>query len=79
MLEAEAALHQALAVATTQDEPPMQWHIHLALHRLYPVQERQVEAEHEFAAAQAIIEELAATVEDSTLRNNFRQKAIYCY
>jgi tetratricopeptide (TPR) repeat protein len=74
-VEAEAALRQALVVAMRQAEPPMQWRIHLALNRLYQAQERQAEAEREFAAAQAIIEELAATIEDTALRDNFRHKA----
>jgi DNA-binding SARP family transcriptional activator/Flp pilus assembly protein TadD len=75
-VEAEAALREALALATWQGEPPLKWRIHLALNRLYQAQERPIEAEREFAAAQAIVEDLAASVEEAALGDNFRQKAI---
>lgn len=71
--EAEAALREAQAAATTQDEPPLLWRIHLALSRLYQAQGQQAAAAAELAEAQAIIDPLAATIPDETLRDNFRR------
>jgi tetratricopeptide (TPR) repeat protein len=76
MAAAEAVLCEALEAARRQDEPPMQWRIHLALGRLYQAGERQADAAREFAAAQAIIEELAAALPDGALRDGFRRNAM---
>jgi tetratricopeptide (TPR) repeat protein len=73
--EAEAALRAAQAIAAAQGETPLLWRIHLGLGRLYQTQDRVAEATDEFAAAQAIIDELAANISDGALRENFRQGA----
>ncbi len=73
--EAETALRAAQAIAAAQDEPPLLWRIHLSLGRLYQTQDRQAEADDEFATAQAIIDELDANISEGALRDKFRQGA----
>ena len=53
----------------------MHWHICIALGRLYQTQGRKTEAEQAFATARTLIEELAATITDEPLRDNFLQRA----
>ena len=73
---AEASFREALGQATRQAEPPQQWRLHLALGRLYQAQEDPARAEPEFAAAEAIIANLATTVEEAAVRDIFRQQAM---
>ena len=49
----------------------MHWRICIALGRLYQTHGRKAEAEQAFATARALIEELAATIADEPLRDNF--------
>ena len=49
----------------------MHWHICIALGRLYQTQGRKTEAEQAFATARTLIEELAATIADEPLQDNF--------
>jgi predicted ATPase/DNA-binding NarL/FixJ family response regulator len=69
--EAEAALTAAQALAAAQGARPMQWRVCSALGNLYQAQGRNTEAEQAFATARTLIEELAATIVDEPLRDNF--------
>ena len=53
----------------------MQWRICIALGNLYQAQGRYTEAEQAFATARTLIKELAATIADEPLRDNFLQRA----
>src|SRR5256714_3390297 len=74
-VEAEIAFEAAREIATTQGVRPMQWRICIALGNLYQAQGRNTEAEQAFATARTLIEELAATITDESLRDNFLQRA----
>ena len=69
--EAEAALTAAQALAVTLGARPRQWRICVTLGNLYQTQGRKTEAEQAFATARILIEELAATIADEPLRDNF--------
>jgi tetratricopeptide (TPR) repeat protein len=73
--EAEIAFKAALEVAHTQGARPAQWRICVALGNLYQAQERKTEAEEMFIMARTLIEELAATIPQKPLRDNFHYKA----
>jgi len=73
--EAEAALQAAQAGARTQGKRPLQWRIAIDLGTLYHAQHRDEEAEHAFATAQELIEELAASIPAQPLREQFQQQA----
>ena len=74
--EAEVAFKRAQEIARVQGARPMQWRICIALGNLYQAQERNAGAEQAFATAQKLIEELAATIADEPLRDNFLQRAL---
>ncbi len=74
--EAETALTEARVLATSLGARPMQWRICIALGKLYQTQGRNAEAEQAFANARTLIEELAATITDEPLRDNFLQLAM---
>ncbi|HZR43122.1 MAG TPA: LuxR C-terminal-related transcriptional regulator, partial [Ktedonobacteraceae bacterium] len=69
--EAEVVLKTAQEMAAAQGARPMQWRICVAQCKLYQTQGRNVEAEQTVAIARTLIEELAASVEDKTLRDHF--------
>jgi DNA-binding CsgD family transcriptional regulator/tetratricopeptide (TPR) repeat protein len=73
--EAEQSLRAALAAARAYGMRPLLWRIHAALGRFHDTQRRREEADREFAAARAIIAELAADVPDPTLRETFARAA----
>jgi predicted ATPase/DNA-binding CsgD family transcriptional regulator len=73
--EAESALTAARVIAIEQEARPMQWRIAVSLGNLYQSQGRNTEAEQVFATARTIIEELATTIEDESLRENFMRQA----
>jgi len=73
--EAEGALTAAQALAMALGARPRQWRICLALGNLYQTLERNTEAEQAFVTARTLIEELAATITDEPLRDNFLQRA----
>lgn len=75
-IEAEGAFEAAQEIAKTQGVRPMQWRMCIALGNLYQAQGRNAEAEQAFATARTLIEELAATIADEPLRDNFLQRAI---
>ncbi|GAC1350027.1 MAG: hypothetical protein NVSMB27_28650 [Ktedonobacteraceae bacterium] len=74
-VEAEVAFEKAQEIARTQGVRPMHWRICMALGNLYHAQRRNAEAEQAFASARTLIEELAATIADEPLRDNFLQRA----
>jgi DNA-binding CsgD family transcriptional regulator/tetratricopeptide (TPR) repeat protein len=73
--EAEAALEAARAGALRQGARPLLWRVHVALGRLYRTQDRQADAERAFGDAGMVIDELAASIPDHTLRETFRRAA----
>jgi predicted ATPase/DNA-binding CsgD family transcriptional regulator len=73
--EAETAFEAAQEMAMAQGVRPMRWRICVALGNLYQAQGRNTEAEQAFATARSLIEELAATIADEPLRDNFLQRA----
>jgi DNA-binding CsgD family transcriptional regulator len=75
-VEAEAAFEAAQEIARSQGARPMQWRICIALGNLYQTQERDIEAEQVFATARNLIAELAATIADESLRDNFLHHAM---
>src|SRR5260370_19792935 len=74
-VEAEVAFEAAQETARTQRARPIQWRICIALGNLYHAQGRKAEAEQAFANARTMIEELAATIADEPLHDNFLQRA----
>ena len=74
-IEAESALTAAQTIAKEQGARPLQWHINVSLGSLYQGQGRNKEAEQAFATARTIIEELANTLADESLRDNFTRLA----
>ena len=72
--EAEAVLKAALATAHAQSTPRLLWQIHVALGKVYPT--RHAEATRNWADARRIVEEIAATVSDLEMRDNFVHRAM---
>ncbi len=75
-VEAEAALRAAHALAVAQGARPMQWRICIALGNLDQAQGRNTEAEQAFTTTRNLIAELAATITDEPLRDNFLHQAM---
>jgi DNA-binding CsgD family transcriptional regulator len=73
--EAETALQAAQAGAVMQDLRPLLWRIAIDLGNLYRAELRDEEAEHAFATARELIEDLAAPIPDPALRAHFLQQA----
>lgn len=73
--EAEITFKAAREIAGAQGARPMHWRICLALGRLYQTEGRKTEAEHEFATARTLIEELATSIEDEQLQESFLRLA----
>ena len=73
--EAETAMQAAQAGAVTQDLRPLLWRITIDLGNLYRAERRDEAAEHAFATAQELIEDLAAPIIDTALRTHFLQQA----
>jgi len=74
-VEAEGTFEAAQEIARALGVRPVHWRICIALGNLYQAQGRNTEAEQAFAAARTLIEELAATIADEPLRDNFLQLA----
>ena len=68
-------LQAAQVAARTQGVQSLQWCICVSLAKLYQCQGRNKEAEQAFATARTIIEELASTIADESLRDNFTRLA----
>jgi DNA-binding CsgD family transcriptional regulator len=73
---AETAFRAAGQGARRQGRPPLLWRIHTALGHLYLAEHRPDEAEREFAAARDLVQELAGTLPDQTLRDTFVHGAL---
>jgi len=73
--EAETMLQAAQKAARTQGLQSLQWRICVSLGKLYQGQGRKKEAEQSYSAARTLIEELAATIPDEALRDNFIRQA----
>jgi DNA-binding CsgD family transcriptional regulator/predicted negative regulator of RcsB-dependent stress response len=73
--EAEFALDAAKVAAKENGARPLLWRICVDLGKLYRAQRRDDEAELAFSTAQELIEELAATIPDTFLRDTFLQHA----
>lgn len=73
--EAETALQAAHTGAVTRGLRPLLWRITIDLGNLYQAQQRGEDAEHAFASAQELIEELATPIPDTALRAHFLQQA----
>jgi tetratricopeptide (TPR) repeat protein len=72
--EAETTLRAAQEAAQAQGLRPLLWRIYVALGKLYQTQARRGEAEQAFVTAHTLIEELAATITDESLRDHFLQR-----
>ena len=73
--EAEKMLQAAQDAAHAQGLRPSLWRIAIDLGKLYQAELRDEEAALAFATAQELIEELAASVPDMSLRDHFLHKA----
>jgi serine/threonine protein kinase/DNA-binding CsgD family transcriptional regulator len=73
--EAETALQAAHTGAVTRGLQPLLWRVSIDLGNLYRAQRRDEEAEQAKAFAQELIEALAATLPDPSLRTQFLQQA----
>lgn len=74
--EAEADLQSSLVLYQEQGIRMGLWRTQLALGKLYQARADSYRAEAAFAAARTLIEELAATVLEDGLRENFRRRAM---
>lgn len=75
LAEAETMYKAALEIASSSGARPANWRICLALGNLYLTQGRKAEAEEMFATAKTLIEELAATIPQKSLQENFQIRA----
>jgi adenylate cyclase len=73
--EACSLLRAALENAQVTEERFLLWRLHASLGRLRCATGHHGEAEKEFSAASELIQELAATVRDKALKDNFRRRA----
>jgi DNA-binding CsgD family transcriptional regulator len=74
--EAEADLQSSLVLYQEQGIRMGLWRTRLALGKLYQARADSHRAQAAFAAARTLIEELAATILDDGLRENFRRRAM---
>jgi tetratricopeptide (TPR) repeat protein len=75
--DALALLCAAIENARASGERFLLWRVHVSLGRLYHSMGCQTQADTEFSAARELIAELATTIPDDTLKDNFIQRA-YC-
>jgi ATP/maltotriose-dependent transcriptional regulator MalT len=75
MKEAQDVLEAGREAAHAQEKRPILWRIQLSLGKVYQAQGRRKEAEAAFVAARALVEELAAHLADTTLRDIFLKGA----
>jgi len=74
--EAKVELEAVQEIAATLGASPMLWRINALLGNFYMVQGDHEEAEKAHSSARTLIEELAATMPDEALRDNFLEKAM---
>ena len=75
MEEACSLLRATIENARAMEERFLLWRIHASLGRLYRALGRQSEAEREFSTARELVEELAYTVPNGEVRDNFLRRA----
>ena len=73
--EAHFLLHQAIDNSEAAGERFLRWRLHASLARLCRARDRLEEAEKEYSTAQALIDELAASLPDEFLKARFRHGA----
>ena len=73
--EAVPLLQAAIENAREEREQFMLWRVHASLGRLYLALGRRSEAEKKFSTAFELVEELADTVPEGEMRNNFLRRA----
>ncbi len=73
--EAESALGDACTLASTLGVHPVHWRLCRTLGKVYQSQGKNAEAEQIFTTARTVIEKLAASLSDETLRTHFLQLA----
>jgi len=73
--EASTLLLAAIENAQTTGEYFLLWRLYASLGRLFRMVGHEAEAEKAFTESRALIEEMAATIPDGPLKENFRQQA----
>lgn len=74
--EAAAALEEARRGAIQRNARPVLWSIHRALGQAYQLLQRADAARQERAAARQLVEELATTIPEAALRDQFLRAAL---
>jgi DNA-binding CsgD family transcriptional regulator/Tfp pilus assembly protein PilF len=74
--EAVEALEDARRGAVARNAWPVLWAIHRSLGRAYQLLQRKDQARQEYAAGRRLIEELATTIDDASLRDQFERTAL---
>lgn len=74
--EAAEALELAKMGAELRQAPSILWRIHRSLGRAYQLLQRPDQAQQEFAEARHVVQELATTIDDSSLRERFLHTAL---
>jgi tetratricopeptide (TPR) repeat protein len=74
--EAAAVFEEAKRGAELRQAPSILWRIHRSLGRVYHLLQREEQAQREFAAARHLIQELALTIDDTSLRERFLHTAL---
>ena len=74
--EAAEALEEAKLGAEQRQAPSILWRIHRSLGHVYHLLQREDQAQREFAAARHLIQELATTIDDTSLREQFLHTAL---
>jgi DNA-binding CsgD family transcriptional regulator/Flp pilus assembly protein TadD len=74
--EAVDEFQGALQVSGAQGQRSMLWRLHADLGKAYRAMGRREDAEQEFSSSRTIIQQLASTLPDGTLRENFLKQAL---
>jgi DNA-binding NarL/FixJ family response regulator/TPR repeat protein len=74
--EAAEALEEARRGAMARNARPVLWTIHRSLGRAYQLLQRKEQSWQEYAAGRQLIEELATTIEDASVREQFCRAAL---
>jgi hypothetical protein len=72
---AQTWLQEAIQNVQATGERSLEWRMQVSLGRLYRAVGRQSEAVEAFATARELVEELADTIPNGELRDNFLQRA----
>ena len=74
--EAKEALKDAKLGAELRQAPSILWRIHRSLGQVYKLLKREDEAQNEWKVAREIIGNLAGTIDDTAIRENFVQAVL---